>query len=219
MRFHILVIILAVSLLGACKAPDPRVTGDLAGIPTESWVYMLDKEAHARWKPEGDFVEGGKPEFEDTVVTLTTGEPFSGAKWLGTFPKTDYEVRLEAKRTKGEDIMCGLLFPVGKDLLSFVMGGWGNTVIGCSSIDELNASENDTYYNMPLKNNIWYEVKLRITPKKIQAWIGKTQVINFEIDDHKISPYPGLEEYAPFGVFTWDSSSEIRNLRVMRLKK
>ena len=60
------------------------------------------------------------------------------------FPKMNYVVILEAKRIKGSDFFCGLTFPFNDEFATLIVGGWGGTVVGLSSIGGLDASENET---------------------------------------------------------------------------
>ena len=61
---------------------------------------------------------------------------------------SDYEVTLEAMRVDGNDFFCGMTFPAGKDPCTLIVGGWGGTVVGLSSINGMDASENETTINM-----------------------------------------------------------------------
>ncbi len=47
-------------------------------------------------------------------------------RYEGEFPKTDYEVTLEARRVDGFDFFCALTLPAGEERFSVVLGGWGD---------------------------------------------------------------------------------------------
>ena len=49
----------------------------------------------------------------------------TGITWTNEMPRMGYEISLEAMRVEGSDFFCGLTFPVGKDYLSLIVGGWG----------------------------------------------------------------------------------------------
>lgn len=59
-------------------------------------------------------------------------------------PVMNYELSLEAMRVDGSDFFCGLTFPVGSNFCSFIVGGWGGGVVGLSSLNSEDASQNET---------------------------------------------------------------------------
>ena len=87
---------------------------------------------------------------------------------------------LEGKRVDGRDFFCTTTFPVGDSFCSLVVGGWGGMVTGISSINGADASENETTGSMEFKNDKWYKVRIRVTEKKIEAWIGDEKVVDVE---------------------------------------
>src|SRR5690606_15348331 len=106
-----------------------------------------EQDAAAAWqtleiRPDGSWVEcrfggDGPIEIKDSVISLGFGDPLTGVRWEGEFPKLDYEIELEARRTGGFDFFCGLTLPVGDQRCSLILGGWGGSLIGISSIDGL----------------------------------------------------------------------------------
>jgi len=77
------------------------------------------------------------------MVLLGKGH-LTGITWTGEFPKSGYEIRFEAARLEGNDFFAGITFPVKDSFCSWINGGWGGTVVGLSSLDGDDASENDT---------------------------------------------------------------------------
>ncbi len=67
--------------------------------------------------------------------------------------------------------MISSRFPVKKSHCSLVLGGWGGSLTGLSSLDGFDASENETTNVMDFKEGQWYKIRLRVTEKKIEAWI------------------------------------------------
>ena len=78
-------------------------------------------------------------------------------------------------RVDGIDFFCGLTFPVADSHASFIVGGWGGTVVGISSIDGMDASENATTKYVKFQLKRWYKIRIRVTPTSIQAWIDAGQ--------------------------------------------
>jgi hypothetical protein len=118
----------------------------------------------------------------------------------------------------GSDFFCALTVPVDKACGTLVLGGWGGSLIGFSSIDDLDASENSTTQFKKFDNNKWYHIRLRVTPKKIEAWIDDEQWVNADIEGKKVGMRPGeIEASQPLGIATYQTASAIRNIVVRRL--
>lgn len=161
----------------------------------------------------------GQVELEGGLMLINQGENISGAvyKKAAALPMINYEITLEAKRMQGVDFFVGLTFPVGdvKHCATLVCGGWGGSVTGISSIDGLDASENNTSSYQRYNDNQWYPIKLRVTAKNLSAWVGDKQVIDEDIEGKKISVRPGpVESYLPLSFTTYNTMAAIRNVKL-----
>jgi hypothetical protein len=108
---------------------------------------------------------------------------------------------------------------VGDASCSLIVGGWGGGLVGLSSLDDLDASENDTSKSMYLETGHWYHVVLRVTPKKIQAWLDNNKVVDASIVGRKVSLRPGaiyLSE--PLGVATYSTTAELKDFKLRLLE-
>ncbi|HAX92571.1 MAG TPA: DUF1080 domain-containing protein, partial [Bacteroidales bacterium] len=94
--------------------------------------------------------------------------------------------------------------------------GWGGTVVGLSSINGMDASENETTTLRQFEKNRWYRIRLKVADGKIQAWIDDEQVVDFTIGDNTISIRPEVELSRPFGIASWNTTSALRNIRVVK---
>lgn len=198
----------------AAKAVDPT-----EGKPGE-WAPLFNGESLDGWVilEEGEFKPHGKVSAKDGMLFMDEGIPFTAISKTGKLPAEDYEIELSAmRRGEGMDIFCGILFPVGDDHITMVLGGWNDTVVGLSCINGTPAAYNETAKFMKFTNDRWYAVRVRVTHGKIEAWIDGNQVIDLERAGKKISPYPGLDCLAPLGFFTWNTSSTLRDIRIRRL--
>jgi hypothetical protein len=125
-----------------------------------------------------------------------------------------YEVALDAMRLMGTDFFCGLTVPVGDTFCSLIVGGWGGSLIGISSLDGMDASENETTKFADFQSGRWYRIRLRVTEKRIEGWIDKEKLIDVIIGDHKIALRPGdIEMCKPLGVAAWQTSSALREMK------
>jgi hypothetical protein len=129
----------------------------------------------------------------------------------------NYEISLEAMKLDGSDFFCGLTFPVGKSAVSLICGGWGGGVVGISSIDDMDASENETTKYMNLNKDHWYHIRVRVTPDKIEAWIDKEQLIDVKTTGRRLNLRPGdIDCSLPFGIATYQTRTAVRNIKWRR---
>jgi hypothetical protein len=189
-------------------ANPPKPT---AGPPVGEWQSMFDGKTLAGWK-ETDFAARGKVSVQDGNLILGTGA-MTGVNWVNWFPKSNYEVRFEAVRMSGSDFFAGLTFPVNDSFLTWINGGWGGSLVGLSSLDDNDASENETATVAQFENNHWYSFRLRVTDAVVEAWIDEQQVIGVELEGRKLSLRPGeIELSVPFGFATYSTTGGLRKI-------
>ncbi len=155
---------------------------------------------------------------EGGVLELGMGEMLTGLVCTNPPARMSYEITLEARRTLGSDFFCGLTFPVASNSVTLVVGGWGGSVVGLSSIDGLDASENATSRMIDFAQNRWYRIRVRVVPGQILAWLDDQEIVKLETADHRLGMRPGdIEMCVPLGLATWQTRGEIRNIRLKRL--
>jgi hypothetical protein len=106
------------------------------------WQPLFDGKTLAGWTPT-KFGGGGEIEVKDGTLILNQGI-LTGVNYTNPVPTVDYEVAFEARRTMGQDFFCGLTFPVRDSHATLVVGGWGGAVVGISSLNNQDASQNVT---------------------------------------------------------------------------
>jgi len=157
----------------------------------------------------------GRVEIRDHVLVFGVGAPFTGVNYTNPVPKLNYEVTFEAMRVSGDDFFCGLTFPVGDSFASLIVGGWGGTVVGISSIDELDASENEASQNLSFETGRWYRLRLRVSEPKIEVWINEKQIMDVVTKGRKLSLRPGdIELSKPFGLASWVTGAAYRDIKI-----
>lgn len=159
----------------------------------------------------------GNVEVRDGTVILEFGETLTGITWKGEFPLTDYEVTLDAMRVEGTDFFCGMTFPVRDSYCSLIVGGWGGPVVGLSSIDGMDASDNETNTLMRFERNRWYAIRLRVAGDLIQSWIDGKRVVGIDTKDCDVSIRPEVSLSRPFGIAAWMTTAALRNITLRRL--
>jgi len=196
-----------------------RPHSDLTLTKRGEWIKLFNGKTLDGWTPLEKTkydMDSGSTVTNGTIL-LKRGVPYSAIIINDKFPKSNYEVRLRAMRLSNDDIFCGILFPVKTTYCSAVFGGWGNWIVGISCVDGLYADENNAGDTMHFDNNVWYEIRLRVTDEYIKAWVNNKEVISQELKGHYISPYPGLEMFAPFGIFTYDTAAAYDRIEFRRL--
>ncbi|HYG36786.1 MAG TPA: family 16 glycoside hydrolase, partial [Clostridia bacterium] len=160
----------------------------------------------------------GEVECRSGVIALNMGDPFTGINWTNEFPNMNYEVALDAMRVMGTDFFCGLTFPVDDSCCSFIVGGWGGGLVGISSINGMDASENETTKFASFEKGRWYRIRVRVTDGRIEAWIDQDKMVDVKTKDKKISVRPGeIELSKPFGLAAWQTTTALRELKWRRV--
>lgn len=183
----------------------------------EKWRPLFDGKTLENWKPT-DFGGEGSVVVEEGAIVIEPGQPLSGITWTGKpLPKKDYEIRLEAQRVEGNDFFCALTFPVQDEHCSLVLGGWGGGVVGLSSIDGFDASENETTAYETFEEGKWYKVRVRVTGDRIQAWLNEERIANVETHGKRISVRIEVDPNRPLGVATFQTKGAVRNFEIREL--
>ncbi len=177
---------------------------------------LFDGKSLAGWKTTA-FGGEGEVQVNAGRIIMQAGSPMTGITWTGAHPKMDYEISLQAMRVDGSDFFCGLTFPVGDSPCSFIVGGWGGGVVGLSSLNGSDASENETTKYQEFESNRWYTIRVRVTKDKIEAWIDQKQMVDVETDGVRISIRPEVELSRPLGIACYSTTAALRDIRIQRL--
>ena len=104
-----------------------------------------------------------------------------------------------------------------KDPCSLIIGGWGGGVMGLSSLNGMDASENETTNYMEFKSGQWYHIRLRVLSDRITAWIDGKEIVDQDITDREISVRIEVELSMPFGFATFETRAALRKIRIREL--
>ena len=183
----------------------------------QEWRSLLDEKTHAGWKPT-PFGGSGEVEVTGGTIMLNMGL-LTGVNFTNPTPDMDYEIELEARRVVGSDFFCGLTFPVGSDFATLIVGGWGGSVVGISSLDGNDAAHNETTTHQRFEAGRWYRIRLAVTPAHLSVWIDGERRIHTAIEGKTISLRPGdIELSKPLGIASYSTTAELKNIRLRSLK-
>jgi hypothetical protein len=175
------------------------------------WKSLFDGSSLQGWR-ETPFSARGKVRVDNGAIVLEKGL-LTGVTWTREFPKSNYEVRLEAMRVDGHDFFAGITFPVYDSFCSWINGGWGGMVVGLSNLDDMDASENDVSIRRSFESGRWYRLRLRVTEDRIQAWIDDEVVIDAYFATRVVGLRPGeIELSKPFGIASYSTTARLRKL-------
>jgi hypothetical protein len=214
-------------LLSACGLAGCRSPGQCpikAVLPTATQtvqpagISLFDGKTLGQWKPT-DYAGAGEPRAENGTLILPFGERLTGVTWTGDMPKMNYEITLQAQRVDGSDFLVGLTFPVADANASLILGGWGGTVCGLSSLDGEDAAHNNTRSFHNFNNGQWYRVRLRVTPIKIEAWVDDEKIVDVVTTGQKLSIRAEMESSKPMGLASFSSTAAYRDIRLKMIDK
>jgi hypothetical protein len=116
-------------------------------------------------------------------------------------------------RVSGGDFFCSLTFPVQRSHCSLIVGGWGGSVVGLSSLDGLDASENETSTRRTFEQQRWYTIRVRVTARRIQAWIDDAVVVETGIAGRRVHVRNELLDSRPLGIASWRTKAALSDIR------
>jgi len=182
------------------------------------WQPLFDGKSLDGWR-ETPFTGHGAVRVEGGTVVLEAGAPMTGITRTTPMPKSNYEVRYEAARIRGGDFFASLTFPVGDSFVTWVTGGWGGDIVGISSIDGWDASDNETRSYFTFETGRWYGFRLRVADDRIQVWIDERPVVNVEIGGRSLGlRYGEIKWSAPFGFASYNTTGHIRKIEYRLLR-
>jgi len=193
-RLHALCLALTISLLVGCtdfqaqsRAGSAKEynelglwinnTNELAKLPAppkpdDGWLSLFNGKDLTGWE-ETDYAGRGNVKVQNGELHIENGLVITGVTYTNktVLPKTNYEIEYEAKKLNGTDFFGLLTFPVGDVHASLVTGGWGGAVTGISSINSMDASENNTTVYLKFNKDHWYKFRLIVTPDNLSVWM------------------------------------------------
>ncbi len=200
------------------------------GAKASKQASKKDRENDSQWKPMlptkklgdwevTDFGGEGEVEWDGKTLVLHAGDPMTGINYTKKdFPRSNYEIRLKARRVDGRDFFCCLTFPIDDKCCSFVAGGWGGSVTGLSSVNGFDASENETSGFVDFEEQKWYEIRLQVTDDRVAVWIDDEQCVDLEREYAEFDTRIEVFVQQPLGVCSFMTKAELKDFRWKVLK-
>jgi hypothetical protein len=177
-------------------------------------VQLFNGRDLTGWKT-ADLFEGGKVAvLPDGAVECDFGNPMTGIAYTNTPPRMNYELSLQAVRVQGFDFFVALTLPIETNYCTIIIGGWGGNLCGISSVDYLDASENQWSENTTLENERWYTLRVRVTPGVLQVFLDETlYTARVEGPPSRFSLRSGsdIDKTGPLGLASYRTKARWRN--------
>ncbi len=180
------------------------------------WTPLFDGQTLGQWEQTA-FGGEGPVRVRDGAIVLEMGDPLTGVTYTGAAPTMAYEVALEASRLAGSDFFCGLTFPVAASHCSLILGGWGGTTVGLSSLDGADASQNETTSERRFEDRRWYRVRVAVTTTHIRAWLDDEPIADVATAGKRIGIRPEVDASRPLGIASYRTRAGLRDIRLRAL--
>jgi hypothetical protein len=207
---------------------DPVVVEKPTGAVAESTVVesavleyeeLFDGESLGAWQSSNYGAEG-LVAVVDGEIEVKIGRPIAGIHYTADgLPTSNYRVVVETQKTKGSDFFCCLTFPVDDTFCSLVVGGWGGTVVGLSSINGEDASSNGTNLLRNFDLYRWYQIEVEVTRESVRAFIDGEQVVDQPREGVEFSIRNDVRPSRPLGICAFETSTRIRRIGLLRLSE
>ncbi len=196
--------------------PELSVVGPDAEPARDGWRPLFNGHTLDGWEIT-NFGPQGPVNVRDSSIILNFGDGATGITWNRDFPVMDYELSLEAMRIDGNDFFCGLTFPVRDEHCTFITGGWGGALVGISSIDGEDASENFTSTRIAFQNHRWYNIRVSVDQESIRCFIDDEEVVTVPVNQHSFSVRSEVGLSRPLGIASWVTTAALRNIKFREL--
>lgn len=177
------------------------IAGCAAGPRAEAtpWRPLFDGHSLAGLATAG-FGGDGAIAVADGRLQFDFGSPLTGVTFAATLPDRDYELLLVGRREAGHDFFAGLTFPVPDGCLSLVLGGWGGSVCGLSSLDGADAARNATRRLRHFAVGRDHRVVVQVTARRIAVTIDGDELLAVDPRPHRCDLRAELEPCRPLGL-------------------
>jgi Domain of Unknown Function (DUF1080) len=183
---------------------------------TSTWKPLFNGKDLTHWE-SSKFGGDGEVSVENGMIVLTEGGDMTGITYKGEVPTMNYALEVEAQRLDGVDFFAGVTFPVGETHMTLIPGGWAGGVFGLSSINGMDAADNETTQPRTFKDKQWYKFTIQVTKQRVQVLVDGKLEIDLETKDKTLSTRGEVESSKPLGIATWRTKAGIRSVQMRPL--
>lgn len=162
---------------------------------------------------ETEFGGEGCASIEANRIVLEPGVPLAGVTWTGESPEVPFVLEVEFTKRYGNDFPCALTFPVAGSHLSLVLGGWGGTVCGLSSLDGLDASRNESRFVRSFPPGVRTHVRVEVRADVVLAALDGVEVVRVELAGRTLGLRAELLPSRPLGIAAFATAVELHSVR------
>lgn len=193
----------------------------LAALATTVAVLHASCAAPAAWN-QVDFSRAWRPfrfggdgahRVASGELVLEPGAPLTGGTFDVALPRDRHELAFEARRISGIDFFCGLTFPTARGELTLVLGGWGGTVCGLSSLDGRDASDNETRTLRHFPEGRDVAVRIRVDGDDVRVFVDGAPFLAADLAGRQVSMRAEVEPCRPFGFCCYLTTARLAGLR------
>ncbi len=183
-----------------------------ATAPARAWHELFDGRSLGAFAIT-EFGGQGEVSVRDHRLQLGIGSPLTGVTWTGPLPLGDYELEVVAARELGGDFFCGITFPVGEAHLTLVLGGWGGSVCGLSSLDGNDAAHNHTRCLRRFTLGTDYRVQIVVRSDHVQCRLDGEALCATPIRPHALGLRPEMNLSRPLGIASFATAASVQSAR------
>ena len=209
----------ALASVAIAAGPAPTTRPSATRPADKNVTELFDGKSLKNWEAT-EFGGEGEVTVEKGQIVVGAGSTLSGINWTGgALPKVDYEIELDAMKLNGSDFFVALTFPYKESHASIVLGGWGGSLVGISSINGNDAANNEYTRVREFPKNKWVHVKLRVTADKIKVWLDKEEEAILDVDtkDVQIGLRADIDAARPLGLSTFQTAAAYKNITLKKL--
>jgi hypothetical protein len=208
---------IAAFALCALALGPPVANAEAGEDPPAGTLVLFDGKSLEGWK-KVDFVGSAGVKVRDGTIVMEAGQSMTGITCTRKdLPTTNYELSYEAMRLSGHDFFAAATFPVGVSFITLVNGGWGGSVTGLSSLDGIDASENETTQSVTYKDKTWHRFRVRVTGEVIRCWIDDKLIVAVNYQGRKVGTRIEVRRNQPLGFATWETAGALREIKIRPL--
>jgi len=135
-------------------------------------------------------------------------------------PPEEYDLRVVFVRRAGSGDLNLILSREGRQFM-WLMGGWGNSILGFETISGKRANQNPTSTRRSgcLENGTTYDCVVNVRRDRVEAFLDGAAVVSWKTDyrDLSLSPEWALRDSRLLGLATYNSVAEIQRIEIAEL--